>query len=304
MQYAAAGLLNPQEFAFEIEHVYTFAHDGLDDGVENDMASGGGSHGDIDQNQFVHLYTGAKNYRGLGKTGSSGANLGVPANNPYYKPTITIQPSAWAVEDLVSCKPKFWPWETTLAKNRINKFKPIVIDNFPVEDIGGQKGQLLLEPGYKYIFSVDIGFYPRYNKTQFFDFQYIDAFSYELANIGVVKQKTDYFLKQQARVQYEVNVNSGMVQHIMAHNSSVDILMAQLGSAIAYLSIGFVLLKFYQKTFKFNESYQEWAVTNNSAEARLHVEGKSVNVPVLGKKEEEEDEEEKEAGEGEEKEQK
>ncbi|GMH50046.1 hypothetical protein TrLO_g5075 [Triparma laevis f. longispina] len=245
---AASG--NKPEWIVEIEHKYVFSHDSMDDDVENSMAERGRSTGDIDQNQNAFICTGAKNYRGLGKTGSPSKENGIPATNPYIDPTVIIQPSAWAAKEITEYNPRYWPWELKLAQERVDKFKPVTIDFSSVEDLGGSNGQLLLEPGMQYTLSATVGFYPIFKQT-------------------ITKTKLDYFSRQDAKVIYSITISDVDVQRIIKHNSSVSILMGQFGAAMAYMGIGLVLLKTWQTVTKQKGKMHEWAAKNNTADARL-----------------------------------
>ena len=140
----------PAEYNLQISHVYHFSHALLDDEMENDMASGMPPSTDIDQHGIKHIYTGANEYRGTGRAGSSSAKSGFPANAPFLfsKATFFLAPEAG--EDVYGCKSQFWVWDRDWIKERLKTFPEFSV-TWDYSLIGGSGSQLLLEPGYLYV---------------------------------------------------------------------------------------------------------------------------------------------------------
>ena len=68
---------------------------------------------------------------------------------------------------------------------------------------------------------------------------------------------------------YSITISDSEVQRIVKHNSDIPTLMGQFGAAAAYLGIGLVLLKGWQKITRQIDFNHRWAAVNNTPEARL-----------------------------------
>ena len=290
---AQGGISKMVEFEMELETIYHFSHHGIAENVENDMSAHGRSDGEYDQDGNNLLFFGAPDYRDVPKSGM-GRDIRAPANLPYLSSKITIDATAYAAKEVVDCKPKYWPWDQKLAQNIIAKFKQIEVE-FEFEKIGGQKGSFLLEPGYKYRLIAEIAIYPTYKKYQYFDIQYITGFKSVVIDNEVFKTKQDEFSKNEARIIYEITIDDSLQQSINAHKSSVDIIMGQFGASIAYLGIGLLLLRMWQKATGQTKKMAEWAAENNTPEKREESEGgflaKKVAFVAAAVEEEKEEEE-------------
>jgi hypothetical protein len=293
---------------FEIAHRYTFAHDDMDDEAENSMAARGRSTGDFleDQSLKPRLYTGAVNYRGTG-TMESETQM-IPANNPFLRATATVNFADIAAAEIIKCEPKWYPmfyhewyekamlwildidWirETVLKRDPIDvnvevqkildKLEPLTV-TWDTSTVGGSNGQVLLKPGYRYIMTASVGIFPIYRQTQYFGFTYIDGFGTALEGVDISTEKLGYLEKTDALVIFQVTILDNLSQMIIQHNSSVDLLSAQFGAAIAYLGIGMFMLKYWQMMTCQNKKNSAWA----------HIKQNDMNSSEAGPKEAEGD---------------
>ena len=246
---------------FEMAHRYTFAHDDMDDEAENQMAARGKSTGDFLEDQSVppRLYTGAVNYRGTG-TQESETKM-IPANNPFLHATAIVNFADIAVAEIEKCQPMYYPgfdhkWyekvmrfgmENILGQPKLDRKKEIqaVLDklepltiNWDTSTVGGSNGQILLKPGYRYILTASVGIYPIYRQTQYFGYTYIDGYGTALEGVGISTEKLGYLEKTDAKVIFQISILDNLSQMFIKHNSSVDLLSAQFGAAVAYMGLG------------------------------------------------------------------
>ena len=87
--------------------------------------------------------------------------------------------------------------------NKILNYLDQIQIEWPVEDVGGSNGQVLLEPGMKYKFTATIGIFPVIRSTQWFGYSYFIDFSTTLDDVDVFKEELDYLEKTEAVVEFQ-----------------------------------------------------------------------------------------------------
>jgi hypothetical protein len=249
------------ELSLEVSHIFHYSHSADDELVEVKLANGRQPNGDVDQTNVTHLFFGAPYYRGKGEQGSQSHQKGFPSNNAFVKTSLQIKLAPTALDDTMKSRPHGWFWRSSdvLKKEQLDKF-PVISVNWDPSAIGGSKGQVLLEPGWRYKFTADVTMWPVLYQPRFFPsyFEYYYAFGYRVNDNSVEKFKLDYFHKHEAVVHMVVQF-SPEEDLIKAHNLIFDDFTVNIMAAFGYFAIGGSLLTAIQICSRKKDHYHEWA---------------------------------------------
>jgi hypothetical protein len=225
----------------------------------------------------------------------------IPANNPFLHATAIVNFADIAVAEIEKCQPMYYPgfdhkWyekvmrfgmENILGQPKLDRKKEIqaVLDklepltiNWDTSTVGGSNGQILLKPGYRYILTASVGIYPIYRQTQYFGYTYIDGYGTALEGVGISTEKLGYLEKTDAKVIFQISILDNLSQMFIKHNSSVDLLSAQFGAAVAYMGLGLLLLSYWQQLFCRVKKYSAWA---HMKAAELKENDNAANTPAV-----------------------
>eukprot|EP01051_Picozoa_sp_SAG22_P002725 SAG22_NODE_124_length_18884_cov_34.149367_10_plen_205_part_00 len=140
--------------------------------------------------------------------------------------------------------------------------------------VGGDKKQLLLEPGYQYTLTAVVSVWPIFLTDKWLELTFIDKFGSKTESTTVVRTKTDYFHRREARVTYAIKFNPDARQFTIAHNYPLITWFGDACALTVIMSVAHLLLKLWHRFRK----HPEQRFAKQAEEKQAEVDARQVSA--------------------------
>merc|ERR1711916_56941 len=230
------------EFVTDVATRFFFPYDADAEEVERTFAKNRPPTGDLvfeDNAYSSPSFTGALHFKGTGA-----ASDDIPANPPKLSLDIKLVTDLELTNAMLGLNPKYWPNEID-ADWFDGKWDDLRI-YFDATGVGGVDNEFFLHPGKRYIFRVYIALTPIYSKNKL-GIPSIDRWGRSVTSSRVDVVELSYFDRQVVEIEFDFRINPEMTQLVDAVSYTLNDYVSALGSSIAWLALGVMMLKVWYR---------------------------------------------------------